>query len=148
MTVKPVNKFLFLDVDGVLNVNGKHFDKDLKKECIGNLKSICDSYPDLVIVIVSQWRLRDDMFSYLKDKFKAAGITNKIDSTGLIELFRRGKEVLEHLFGVPQPYKYVIIDDEPDYYAFDRLRLGRLLITDKASGLTPEIAASVINELS
>jgi hypothetical protein len=52
----PVNKILFLDIDGVLNTQSQQDKLTLDTSCINNLNSLLEDFPELKIVLTSTWR--------------------------------------------------------------------------------------------
>lgn len=126
------NKFIFLDLDGVLNSNlyycEKHHDKRYAEAmaqypaelalgvsmidpvAVDNLNKILEA-TDAKIVVSSSWR-HD---SYLPDIFKAVGIKAPIFSiTPFSESRIRGEEIQAWLDKQTEPYTYVILDDDSD----------------------------------
>lgn len=126
------NKFIFLDLDGVLNSNLYYCEKHHNERyaeamaqypaelalgvsmidpvAVDNLNKILDA-TDAKIVVSSSWR-HDP---YLPDIFKAVGIKASIfDVTPYTKSRIRGEEVQAWLDKQTEPYTYVILDDDSD----------------------------------
>lgn len=126
------NKFIFLDLDGVLNSNLYYCEKHhndryaeaiaqypeelalgisaIDPVAVGNLNKILEA-TGAKIVVSSSWR-HDP---YLPDIFKAVGIKAPIFSiTPLSESRIRGEEIQAWLDKQTEPYTYVILDDDSD----------------------------------
>jgi hypothetical protein len=117
-----IDKVIFLDIDGVLNVNDRgrdEFGSTFHKHFEDNLKWIIDE-TNAKIVISSSWRLSG--LSVMQEMWKERGLAGEvIDITpnltygeGLITSTPRGKEVKEWLKDNPTR-RYVIIDDDTDF---------------------------------
>lgn len=160
-----MNKFIFLDLDGVLNSNlyycRKHHNEryaeaiaqypeelalgvsSIDPVAVGNLNKILEA-TSAKIVVSSSWR-HDP---YLPDIFKAVGIKAPIfDVTPLSESRIRGEEIQAWLDKQTEPYTYVILDDDSDMlesqlpYFVQTNWMGRGLSSDNA-----EQAIKILNE--
>ena len=158
-------KYLFLDIDGVLNT-GRHsnylVDNGLSEtnadgylfdpEAVQNLEHIIDA-TDAKIIITSTWRFDSDMQALWHNRNLAGeviGITPTIQkekAIGKIKIWygHRGMEVEEWLkSNATTPYKYAILDDEDDYL---EAQSDHLVLTDQMTGITKEVADKVISLL-
>lgn len=161
-------KYLFLDIDGVLNTgrysnylvdNGLcETDADgylFDPEAVKNLQYIIEE-TDAKIIITSTWRLDGDMQALWRNRNLAGevvGITPEFDRRAFrstkfisIEFSIRGIEVDKWLQdNATTPYKYAILDDEDDYL---ETQSDHLVLTDPMTGITKEVADKVISLLS
>jgi len=117
-----IDKVIFLDIDGVLNVYCQDIDEfgcTFHKHFEDNLKWIIDE-TNAKIVISSTWRLSG--LSVMKEMWKERGLAGEvIDITpnltygeGLLTSTPRGKEIKAWLKDNPTR-RYVIIDDDTDF---------------------------------
>ena len=127
-----VNKFIFLDIDGVLNSELFYSEKS-QNERYNDLVSVfpkhiawglCNIDPkavkrlnrlvnatDAKIVVSSSWRTDSDLGKI----FEAAGINGRVyGTTPLSEKRHRGLEIQKWLNMQTEPYNYVILDDDSD----------------------------------
>lgn len=99
-------KFIFTDIDGVLN---PHWKKKWSKPSVAIYNKICKEF-DLVPVITSTWRINHTK-EQLQEVFINQGIDVIIhDYTPHIDQADRGIEIKEYLSNNPCE-GYVIIDD-------------------------------------
>lgn len=148
-----MNKFIFLDIDGVLNSEQyyvekpeseriKEFNSKFRRHIASGLANINPEAVSLLntlinkteakIVISSSWR--GDYA--LQSIFTLAGINSSIyGETPRLESRWRGMEINKWLEGVEGPYKYVIIDDDNDML---ESQLNNFVQTDWKVGLTEE----------
>lgn len=143
-------KVLFLDVDGVLNTRGKHYDTELNPECLKQLKTIVD-ITGAKVVVISQWRLISGLLNSLADVFKEYGIYNSLlGVTGDIGLHYRAEEVYGFLFRLPIGCTFAVVDDTPNYYETDVYGhiTKNLVVTDKYAGLTGVEADKIMKILT
>lgn len=135
-------KVIFLDVDGVICLDGLGMD-DLSLKC---LKEIVD-VTGAKIVLSSTWRLYDDNMNTLLEEFKAAGIEKPIDVTPDFSVNRleRHVEISEWLARHREVKKFAIIDDWPK--AEIQTSSGTFFRTESWEGLTPALSEKVINHL-
>ena len=158
-------KYLFLDIDGVLNTgqysnylvdNGLcETDTDgylFDPEAVKNLEYIIVE-TDAEIVITSTWRLDGDMQALWRNRDltgEVIGVTPTIEKEKAIGKTKiwyghRGMEVEEWLnSNATSPYKYAILDDEDDYLT---TQSDHLVLTDPMTGITKEVADKVISLL-
>jgi hypothetical protein len=120
-------KIIFLDIDGVLNVAPKEWDKYgavFHPSLVSNLKSIIDS-TGAKIVISSSWRTDglDKMQSMWCGRNLPGEVIDvtpdlsRIDKFGSLEYYvsvERGYEIEKWLAKHPEVTNYVIIDDGKD----------------------------------
>lgn len=158
-------RYLFLDIDGVLNT-GRYSDYLEKKgmcetdadgylfdpEAVQNLKRIIEA-TDAKIVITSTWRLDGDMQALWRNRNLAGeviGITPTLlreKAIGKINVYygHRGMEVEAWLEdNAIAPYKYAILDDEDDYLPH---QAEHLILTEPMTGITEDVAEKVISLL-
>jgi hypothetical protein len=163
-----VNKIIFLDIDGVLNVIPQGRDKYgaiFHKHFVENLEQIIDE-TDAKIVISSSWR--HDGLQAMKDMWRdrnlpgeVIDITKFTASEYIVELYsdlpkgtERGYEIQEWIH-VNKPDKYVILDDDKDMLT---CQMGNFVQTyknmthtgyvDLGYGLTKECAQRAIDILN
>lgn len=127
-----MNKFVFLDIDGVLNsnfffierINSDNYEelREIYPQEVASGVSIIDQKAvkrlnkllretDAKLIVSSSWR-HDP---YLEDIFRASGIEAPIfDLTPSLESRVRGEEIKAWLDKQTEPYKYVILDDDCD----------------------------------
>lgn len=99
-------RFLFTDIDGVLN---PHWKKKWSKPAVQYYNKICKDF-NLIPVITSTWRLNHTK-EQLQKVFGEQGIEVEIyDYTPHIDQADRGIEILEYLKNNPCD-DYVVIDD-------------------------------------
>ena len=161
-------KYLFLDLDGVLNTgrfsnyleenNLQQFDEDgaiFDPNAVENLQYIIDK-THAEIILTSTWRYDglDRMIQLWKNRnlpSVLAGITPDLFPRGERRLKGlRGLEIYDWLnygrgsdFGVF--YTYAIVDDEDDFL---EQQLEHLVLTDPMKGITREVANKVISILN
>ena len=147
--MKRINKYLFLDVDGVLNSDEWYHEEwnkdhvypqgDFDPKCIDIINDIV-SKTDCKVIVSSSWRTD----SNLQSVFDKAGLKFQIYST---TPFRdhRGKEIQEWLNSQTEPYVYAILDDDREMLSCQNKFLVR---TNGNVGITNEDANRVINILN
>lgn len=158
-----MDKFIFLDIDGVLNSEQFYEEKthkerfeELRKEfeddiacmladidlkAVELLNKLTDA-TKAKIVISSSWRCCFD----LQDIFNYAGIKEPISGiTPYLSSRHRGREISEWLKDIKKPYKYVILDDDNDML---EEQLNNFVQTDWKEGLTDENVSKAIKILS
>jgi hypothetical protein len=117
-------KVIFLDIDGVLNVDYHERDKYgnlFHPHFVNNLKRIIKE-TGAKIVISSSWRFSG--FIVMREMWKdrnlpgeVIGITdslNRNDDLSFYERLERGYEIQDYLNNHPNIINYVIIDDDSD----------------------------------
>lgn len=135
-----MQKLIFLDIDGVLNVETYHYleendiwvcpeagdtefpllygDQPLNSRCLKNLQTLVDN-TRADIVISSSWRILYPISS-LSKMFKEAGLKiNIIGQTRNLPNCIRGQEVEDYLDNINHK-KYVILDDSTDFYHWQK----------------------------
>lgn len=100
-------KYIFLDVDGVLNHHETYKKKqinslysDLDSECLALFSKLVHSIDHVHIVLSSSWRLIESEMDRLEASFKEFGIPKWIDITPYLEYEQgktRGKEISQWL---------------------------------------------------
>ena len=109
-----MEKIIFLDIDGVLNVIPQGFDDygaKFHKHFEDNLKWIIEQ-TEAKIVVSSTWRFRG--LKIMKEMWSKRGLAgNVIDVTPDIDICERGKEIQKWLDS-NEVDSYVIIDDDTD----------------------------------
>ena len=142
------NKFIFLDIDGVLNnARTKALISDGKLRL---LKGIAEK-TDAKIVLISDWRLSFLPGDHLPEK--ADYIRKKMDQCGLsLELVsyvhryeNREKEIRDWLAAHPCD-GFVILDDQDELYE-DPFFLSRLVSPNWREGLTEQQAEQAVQIL-
>lgn len=138
-------KVIFLDVDGVLNTSNGRCDMGLYcllPTALANLKDIVDK-TNASIVLSSTWRIYDEALEILKRKLQELGL----DIYAVTPRLGRARwhEIKSWLANHPYVTKYAIIDDDP--YACRLDDQPMMFMTNDTDGLTPEIAAKVIEYL-
>lgn len=153
-------KFIFLDIDGVLNCESTkerfHGYIGVEQSKISILKEIVEA-TDAKIVLSSTWRLdmlwhkqgrnvKLDTYNYLVDELAKQGITI-FDITPSHKDYWRGREIQEWLDTTTEEIDgYVVIDD--DTYDIAEEHKGHLLTTSWKYGLKPNAAKMAINMLN
>lgn len=119
--VKHMNRYLFLDIDGVLNnhtYNQEAQSCSLRKRNINEFNKIITKYPTIKVVLHSAWRymiLKRAMtlngFSYM---LRTHGVSNKLNLVGITcsdeKVAKRENQIYRFLFA-NTVNKYVILDD-------------------------------------
>lgn len=158
-----MDKFIFLDIDGVLNSEQFYEEKtqqerfeELRKEfeddiaymlanidlkAVELLNKLTDA-TKAKIVVASSWRACFD----LQDIFNYAGIKEPISGiTPYLSSGHRGREISEWLKNIKKPYKYVILDDDNDML---EEQLNNFVQADWREGLTDKDISKAIKILS
>lgn len=149
--MRGINKYLFLDVDGVLNSvswyreewNKNHVypQGDFDPKCVELVNRIVEE-TGCKVVVSSSWRTE----SNLQSIFDKAGLEFKIHS---ITPFgsHRGCEIQEWLDSQTEPYVYAILDDDRDMLSHQRkyfIKTNTVIgITDENDKLNAMIADSM-----
>lgn len=127
-----MNKFIFLDIDGVMNSNFFYSERTQDKRYNDWVKdypehiawNACNIDPKAVsrlnritdvtkakIVVSSSWRSTNN----LQEIFTLVGIKEPIyGTTPYVRSRHRGSEIQEWLNKQTEPYRYVILDDDSD----------------------------------
>ena len=145
-------KIIFLDIDGVLNCQSMHTDKDdtiigtikgkISKRCLDSLNNLVEE-TCAKIVLSSTWRSDDDCEQYLYDIGLKAEIIGKTPHLGKYSL--RGNEIRAwimdnyHIIGKydNEFNSYIILDDDSDMLLWQN---DNFFHCDNYSGLTHNIA--------
>lgn len=147
--MKGINKYLFLDVDGVLNSvswyreewNKDHVypQGDFDPKCVEIVNRIVKE-TGCKVVVSSSWRTEANLQSI----FDKAGLKFKIHS---ITPFgdHRGCEIRDWLTSETEPYVYAILDDDRSMLTEQR---KCFIKTNTVIGITDEDARHVINILN
>lgn len=144
--MQKTNKYLFLDIDGVLNsVEDNDLDGDICERNILLLKQIVDR-TNCTVVISSAWRKMTKRYNNMCRKLCSYGI-EVYDKTPLIDEGNRGDEIKKWLsmFNVEPIEKltFAVLDDEevPDME-------NHLVKTDYIHGLQQEHVDKVVKILN
>ena len=120
-----MNKFIFLDCDGVINFdkwyisedyqNGNYLDPDACPEVVQRINRLCDE-TGAKIVISSTWKVDP----YYKQRLEYAGLKNVFDKTPDFifiggDDYSRGWEIQDWI-DTHDVDNYIIIDDVQDFY--------------------------------
>lgn len=108
--VDDLYNVIFLDFDGVLNLDLNNYNKPFKnKLAIKNLNSLCFNN-DFKIVVCSSWRKYCDYKKILYE----SGLNKEIQILGATKNLEidRESEILDYLLNNPYIDKFIIIDDE------------------------------------
>lgn len=140
------NKIVFLDADGCINSNkwyksaeyysNSFKDPDLDPHVIDLINQFTNE-TDVKIVISSSWKIDD----YCLERLGRAGLENIIDTTPNlifsvpIEDYSRGMEIEYYLQEHPEIEKYLILDDQNDFFDYQQ---KNLLLIDYQVGITEE----------
>lgn len=147
--MKRINKYLFLDVDGVLNSvswyraewNKDHVypQGDFDPKCVEIVNRIVKE-TGCKVVVSSSWRAEINLQSI----FDKAGLKFKIHSITPFGV-HRGCEIRDWLASETEPYVYAILDDDRSMLAEQR---KYFIKTNTVTGITDEDARHVINILN
>lgn len=106
---KDLDNILFLDIDGVINLDPNNYTGPFKaEEQINNINELCLKY-NLKIVVDSSWRHHSDY----KDILYNSGLDYSIpilDKTEMLDI-EREEEILKYLETNLYVDKFIIIDD-------------------------------------
>ena len=134
-----MKRILFLDVDGVLNSRADCGLDGLGDSHLRQLKRIVDE-SGYEIVLISSWRLADDLLVNLRLAFDRHHIPLWIDST--LDLSGDRAEEVQAWIEENGPCIGVLIDDDCDGFETTGLRC---IETSVDHGLTAELATEVIS---
>ena len=156
-------KFLFLDVDGVLN--NIHTEDSAPSGCLGVSRNLIRNLAEIiektgaVIILTSDWKVGWESFDfccsddakYLNKKLskEKIRITGKTYDEHIYDQFfeDRGKGIKRFLSQQINVESYVVIDDHV-FLDFDEDIKSRLVKTDASVGLTEEDVERAIEILS
>jgi hypothetical protein len=138
-------KVIFLDIDGVLNCEDtggrRHGRMVIEPRLAEIVRSIAAAVPDLRVVLSSSWRevpaRRRQIEKMVLPCFDATPVFDADDDV-------RGFEIQAWIESTPQVTHYAIIDDADDMLPH---QLPHLFRTDTAVGITPELAARIVDHL-
>lgn len=145
-----LNKFLFLDIDGVLNYDSymiQHIDLpyplcDYDPEKVKLLNTVFHNVKDCKLVVCSGRRFDEG----LGNEFKEVGIECEIyDITPSLSSANRGDEIFAYLDMQTEPYTYCIVDDCNDYWYHQQ---RHLIKTSSSVGLTKTDVIKIIKTLN
>ena len=157
---KKMNKFIFLDIDGVLNGNDTHFIRLNKQQNtigIGRKQLSCLNKiveeTDAKIVLISDWRLSflpDDhlpkMASYITKKLAEIGLSLSLVSN--VHRFEiRGEEIRKYIRENPCN-GFVIIDDTDYKEYYEKDLYPHFLQTNYKKGLEEKDIKNAIEKLN
>jgi|ERR1035437_8087458 hypothetical protein len=128
-------KVIFLDVDGVLCLDGSNMDP-VAMTCLKDILTKTGAK----IVMSSTWRLFDNLSKALVDALANVGIDEPIGKTPYLARMKRHVEIEKWLSENPEVHKYAVIDDFPDA----EIKPESFFRTVTWSGLTEDIASNVI----
>ena len=130
-----MNKFLFLDLDGVLI-----FHNTFSQEKALFVQEIINQ-TDVKIILSSSWRFDESMIEMLENYFPIASVTPQLEKQP------RRQEIKSWLKSNCENFeKAVILDDQPDAMLHHSKILP--IQTDSAFGLTNEQALTIIEFLN
>ena len=143
-----MDKYLFLDVDGVLNTTRSQSLYGLSKPCMRRLQLIVND-TGCKLVLSSTWRLHMDTYMRLQRALGYRGMALYGRTPHLREekgKNNRGDEIALWLSGfADQPYVYAIVDDDSD---MNDNQLPHFFQTDPDYGLTDTIAYRITYHLN
>ena len=134
---KDMEKYIFLDFDGVINTPKGKFDKN----AVTNLRRLLER-TDAKVVISSTWRLQGmEYIQQLWQEYQLPGevidLTPSCNSTNFSNVDGqeewqglhgcKGLEIAEWLrLNAKEPYQYIILDDEEDFLFSQREHLVKV----------------------
>lgn len=136
MSANNESKYVFLDVDGVLNTldwtrafMAPPYDEDLLVEDL--IKKFCDFVKEdgISVVLSSTWRLTPEHFRKIQSRLGKHGV-EIIGSTGITNT-GRGFEILEYA-ATHNIERYAVLDDMPHMRPITK----RFVKTDPTVGIT------------
>lgn len=153
-------KYLFLDIDGVLNDHTYNSDAEsctLLPQCVEQMNRIIHVVPDVQVIVSSAWRymvfggvMTWPGFLYM---LRTHGVTKKLVIMGCTkpdeEIPNRGAQISDWIasaFAEHRDITFVVLDDAPDTMCFRGVE-DRLVKTQGNVGLTVVEADQVINLL-
>lgn len=136
----PENKYLFIDIDGVLISDN---DNDLGDFALNNLLYIVNE-TGAKLILSSTWRLHDKTLNYIRDKFNRYGLVLYSTTIRNTKLHNRTQEILQWINeNKCGKFKWMAIDDS-------ELNLSEknYLQIDPEYGLTDDDAKIIVANLS
>lgn len=104
-----LNNIVFLDFDGVLNLNMNNYTDNFEaKEPINNLNKFCLEN-EFKIVVISSWRKTSNYKKLLYE----SGLNKKIEILGATEILEKDREseIIDYLEKHQNINKFIILDD-------------------------------------
>lgn len=147
-----MRKFLFLDIDGVLNMYGessrtfmKPYGQHIEPHLVQRLHYIVEKVEGLEIVISSSWR--SNMES-LKEELESQGFKYWDIVVGRTPRLQwRGEEILKYLEDIADDFVYLVVDDEiADICGAycDMIPLKNVVHTDSNEGMLDKDAKTIV----
>jgi len=158
-----ITRLVFLDIDGVLNFEGKNTSleslQDFKWSCSFNsnehdkylgifpdlvaiLNKLHSKYPDIRYVLSSTWRSNYyGTIKYLKLQGFTGSIISRTKHRNEGIPYIRSEEIKDWLSYYNYTNDYIVIDDDDECLVFD----NKLMHTDFSTGITTEIIDRAID---
>lgn len=146
------NKYLFLDIDGVLNnhffyILGKQFEEleEIDGRNMMVLKEIIKKFPEMKIVLSSTWRNHPVLLKELEKYFNKYEIPMWIDKTPFAKGMRyRSDEIVKYIRQHNINKEQIVVLDDISVIYFDEID-DRVVNTDPHDGLTYKEYVKVCN---
>lgn len=153
---KDMEKYIFLDFDGVINTPKGKFDKN----AVTNLRRLLER-TDAKVVISSTWRLQG--MEYIQQLWQehhmqgeVIGLTPSCNSTNFSNVDGqeewqglhgcKGLEIAEWLrLNAKEPYQYIILDDEEDFLFSQREHLVKVEGSKGLDKADVRVAIQILN---
>ena len=151
-----MEKYIFLDFDGVINTQNDKFDKN----AMANLRRLLEK-TDAKVVISSTWRLQG--MEYIQQLWQehhmqgeVIGLTPSCNSTNFSNVDGqeewqglhgcKGLEIAEWLrLNAKEPYQYIILDDEEDFLFSQREHLVKVEGSKGLDKADVRVAIQILN---
>ena len=151
-----MEKYIFLDFDGVINTQNDKFDKN----AMANLRRLLEK-TDAKVVISSTWRLQG--MEYIQQLWQehhmqgeVIGLTPSCNSTNFSNVDGqeewqglhgcKGLEIAEWLrLNAKEPYRYIILDDEEDFLFSQREHLVKVEGSKGLDKTDVRVAIQILN---
>lgn len=153
---KDMEKYIFLDFDGVINTPKGKFDKN----AVTNLRRLLER-TDAKVVISSTWRLQGmEYIQQLWQEYQLPGevidLTPSCNSTNFSNVDGqeewqglhgcKGLEIAEWLrLNAKEPYQYIILDDEEDFLFSQREHLVKVEGSKGLDKADVKVAIQILN---
>ena len=153
---KDMEKYIFLDFDGVINTPKGKFDKN----AVTNLRRLLER-TDAKVVISSTWRLQGmEYIQQLWQEYQLPGevidLTPSCNSTNFSNVDGqeewqglhgcKGLEIAEWLrLNAKEPYQYIILDDEEDFLFSQREHLVKVEGSKGLDKADVRVAIQILN---
>ena len=153
---KDMEKYIFLDFDGVINTPKGKFDKN----AVTNLRRLLER-TDAKVVISSTWRLQGmEYIQQLWQEYQLPGevidLTPSCNSTNFSNVDGqeewqglhgcKGLEIAEWLrLNAKEPYRYIILDDEEDFLFSQREHLVKVEGSKGLDKADVRVAIQILN---